>query len=492
MTDKQEPAATRVLDDDHTRLIVREELEELRVGNVIRDRFVIEGKLGEGGMGQVFLARDRQAEKTHPHVALKVLGASFKDHPQAFAALRREATQSRLLTHPNIVAVFDFDRAGDHVYMVMEYLKGQALDVLISNRPQGSQLAEVWHYIEGIGRGLEYVHQKGIVHADVKPRNVLVTENGDVKVLDLGIARTLDENQFAAGTTTRFDPAMLGALTPQYASPEMFEGLQPKPQDDLFALGCITYELLTGRHPFERRSSVEARSMNMVAQRPHGLRKRQWKALAAALAFSRSDRPASVGDFLQALSPQRKSGSPLPWIAVAAVLVLAVGTQAWMQYGVSDEDLVEGMLEQYPLASADVMSTDDAKMYLQAGAEMHSLGHQALVESDHETGLSLLTDPMSGAWRNYWLVLTKAQDPEQRRQAASDGLRLAHDLRDAAAGLSQEPQSLPARLRLVCAGLDIVAEPDLMRTFLDAVDADVSAVRNTPSCVKLLERSQSR
>jgi|GEM_PF-2167307 len=485
-----DPDATSVLqpDEDRTRLIVREVLPELQIGQVLRDRFVIEGKLGEGGMGQVFLARDRQAEKTHPHVALKVLGASFKDHPHAFAALRREATQSRTLTHPNIVAVFDFDRAGDSVYMVMEYLKGQSLDVLISNRPQGSRLQDVWTYVEGIGRGLEYVHRKNIVHADVKPRNILVTENGDVKILDLGIARTLDENQLAAGTTTRFDPAVLGALTPQYASPEMFEGLEPRPQDDLFALGCITYELLTGQHPYERRSAIEARAMGLEPKRPSGLRNRQWSALRKALAFGRAERPATADEFLQGMSPKRASGSPWPWIAVAAVLVIALTTQMWMQYGVSDEELVAMLLEQHPLESASVATSQEAATWAKQGEEMHAMGREQLALKEYDYALALLTDPATSAWRSYELVLRHAPDETSRQTAGENSLLLVRDLKEAAALVPAAPQDLPLRLRLVCSGLEIVQEPELMDVLLDVAATDISAVRSVPGCVRLLER----
>lgn len=490
MTEHDDAATAAAGDDDRTRLIVRETIRELSVGQVLRDRFVIEGKLGEGGMGQVFLARDRQAEKTHPHVALKVLGATFKDHPQAFAALRREATQSRTLTHPNIVAVYDFDRSGDYVYMVMEYLKGQSLDVLIGNRPQGSRLSEVWPYIEGIGRGLEYVHRKNIVHADVKPRNVLVTENGDVKVLDLGIARTLDENQLVAGTTTRFDPATLGALTPQYASPEMFEGLAPRPQDDLFALGCITYELLTGQHPYDRRAAIEARAAGMEPKRPPGLRNRQWKALRAALAFNRAERPATVDEFLRGLNPQRASGSPWPWIAVAVVLVVALGVQVWMQYGVSDEQLIANVLEQFPVDTGNLASAEEVDTWAQQAREFHDMGKAELQQREYDRALYTLLDPMVGASRVYWLILTRAPDEASRQRAAAGSLQIARDLRDAAAALSTEPRDLPTRLRLVCSGLEIVEEPDLMKTFLDAVDSDMAAVKNNATCTKLLERSR--
>ncbi len=475
-------------DDDRTRVVFREVVEQLKVGDNLRDRFVIERVLGEGGMGQVFLARDRQAEKSNPFVALKVLGASFRDHPQAFAALRREATQSRTLTHPNIVAVFDFDRAGDHVYMVMEYLKGQALDVLIGNRPEGGKLTEVWPLIEGIARGLEYVHQKNIVHADVKPRNVMVTENGEVKVLDLGIARTLDENQAGSGTT-RFDPDTLGALTPQYASPEMFEGQQPRPQDDIFALGCIAYELLTGKHPYDRRTALEARSMRLEPKRPVGLKTRQWKVLKASLAMQRADRPATVTEFIRALSPQGSGTSAWPWIAVAVILSVVLGSQYFLSLGVSDEELINDLLEQYPLDPASIADQEQITGWEEQAALSHKMGTDSLSEGSVERGLNMLLTGGTAAFKPYRLILTRAQLQESRKQAGTNILRMVREVHAVATSLESRHEALADRISLVCSGLKVMNEPELQQYFMQLVDSDANAVRENPVCAELLDRS---
>jgi len=488
MTDRPDSTIEESPDDDRTRVVIREVVEQLKLGDVLRDRFVIERVLGEGGMGQVFLARDWQAEKSNPFVALKVLGASFRDHPQAFAALRREATQSRTLSHPNIVSVFDFDRAGDHVYMVMEYLQGQALDVLISNRPEGNKLAEVWPLIEGIARGLEYVHQKNIVHADVKPRNVLVTENGEVKVLDLGIARTLDESQASSGTT-RFDPDTLGALTPQYASPEMFEGQRPRPQDDIFALGCIAYELLTGKHPYDRRTAIEARSMQLVPKRPPGLKTRQWKALKASLAMQRADRPATVTDFIRAVSPQGSAASPWPWIAVVLVLSGVLGSQYFLSLGVSDDDLIDDLLDQYPLDPAAIADQEQIVGWEEQAAFFHKMGTDYLAQGSVERGLYTLLTGSSTAFRPYLEILTRAESPANRRQAGANVLRMVREVQGVALSLEAKPEAKADRISLVCSGLKVMNEPGLQQMFMQLVDSDANAVRENPVCVELLDRT---
>jgi len=488
MSDTPDNTRSDAQDDDRTRVVVREVVEQLRVGDVLRGRFVIERVLGEGGMGQVFLARDRQAEKSNPFVALKVLGASFRDHPQAFAALRREATQSRTLTHPNIVSVFDFDRADDHVYMVMEYLKGQALDVLIGNRPEGGQIAEVWPLIEGIARGLEYVHQKNIVHADVKPRNVMVSENGEIKVLDLGIARTLDESQASSGTT-RFDPDTLGALTPQYASPEMFEGQRPKPQDDIFALGCIAYELLTGKHPYDRRTAIEARSMQLAPKRPAGLKSRQWKVLKASLAMQRADRPSTVTEFIRGLSPHGSGTSAWPWIAVATIMFVVLGSQYFLSLTVSDEELIDDLLEQYPQDVTDLADPAQVTDWEERAALFHDMGTNYLAEGNVATGLNTLLTGSSAAVRSYEHILTRSESAASRQQAGANVLRLIREVHAAAESLETKPDALADRISLICSGLKVMNEPELQQAFMQLVDSDANAVRENSVCAELLDRS---
>ncbi|NJN50507.1 MAG: serine/threonine protein kinase [Gammaproteobacteria bacterium] len=221
------------------------------VGDVIRDRFRLERVIGEGGMGRVFVASDLNREAygdKDPEVAIKFLGADFAAHPQAAIALQRETRNSQRLSHPNIVKVFDFDRTPDHVFMTMELMRGEPLDRQVAEHgPNGIPFDEAWPIISGMGAGLAHIHAAGLVHADFKPNNVFVARDGTVKILDLGIARVFeDENR--TRLATRFDASALGALTPEYASCEMFEGQSADPRDDVYALACVTYLLLTGRH----------------------------------------------------------------------------------------------------------------------------------------------------------------------------------------------------------------------------------------------------
>ncbi len=293
----------------------------VRVGSILKDRFVIEAELGRGGMGAVFRARDLrrvEARDPHPHVAVKVLSGAFQAHPRAFVALQRETDKAQKLAHPNIVTVYDFDRDGELFFMTMELLEGQSLDRLIgAEGAAGLQAAKRVPVLRAIAAGLAYAHEKGIVHSDMKPQNVFLTDDGRVKLLDFGIARAA--SSIGAAADSAFDAGELGALTPAYASPEMLEGQEPEPADDVYSLGLIACELFSGKHPFMRQRATEARDAGLRPPRPPGLNARQWRTVAAALQFERSKRVPDASRFLQ-----RFDGLSVLARSLLAVLLLTV------------------------------------------------------------------------------------------------------------------------------------------------------------------------
>lgn len=297
-------------------------------GDVLNDRFVLEERIGTGGMSSVYKALDRrklEANDRNPYVAVKVLNVEFRARPDSLIALQREAKKSQSLAHPNIVRVYDFDRDGPTVYMTMEYLAGEPLaKVLRSPKFQGMETAEAMRILEAMGSALTFAHDNRIVHADFKPGNVILTSNGHVKVIDFGIARAFQRPDETDQEATRFDPGSLGALTPTYASPEMLEHQEPDPRDDIYALACITYEMLTGRHPFGRMQATEARDGGLQLERRPKLTRRQYKALKAALSFDRQKRTPSVAQFLREIrpEPQVAVSAPLYKIVRAAAMVL--------------------------------------------------------------------------------------------------------------------------------------------------------------------------
>lgn len=307
----------------------------LEPGAVVKDRFVLESVLGQGGMGVVFRAVDRRKEEARdrdPYVAIKILSEEFRRHPNALIALQREARKAQTLAHPNVITVHDFDRDGTTVYMTMELLDGDPLNkVIAEHKLRGLPADEALRIVRGAAAALAYAHEKGIVHSDFKPGNVFVTRDGGVKVLDFGIARAVRTRPVATGDETAFDVGELGALTPAYASPEMLEGQEPVPADDVFALAIVACELLTGRHPFDRMPADEAVREGLKPP-SFALKRRQRKALAKALSFDRQMRHADAAAFLRDLdgpSPLRKAayGSALVAMATVAAYGLYYGNQ---------------------------------------------------------------------------------------------------------------------------------------------------------------------
>lgn len=299
--------------------------EELGPGMTIKGRFVLQEVVGRGGMGVVFRALDQRKEEAqdrNPFVAIKVLNEEFKRHPESLKALQREARKSQSLAHPNVVNVFDFDRDGATVFMTMEFLDGKPLNQLLREELEhGLELADALPIIQGMAQALAYAHKNGVVHSDFKPGNVFLNRDGAVKVFDFGIAQAAKHlDGQTADDHTLFDAGSLGALTPAYASLEMLQGEEPDPRDDLYALGCVAYELLTGRHPFNKLPADEAQKKQLKPAPVRGLSRQQQRALERALAFKREERSPSVDSFLRELTEKRRARWPF---ALAAVLVLA-------------------------------------------------------------------------------------------------------------------------------------------------------------------------
>lgn len=294
---------------------------------ILNKRFVLEYILGAGGMGTVYQARDLrkiEANDHNPHVAVKVLNNNFKDHPDAFVALQREASRSQLLSHPNIVTVHDFDRDGNVIYMTMELLNGEDLDVFIRKNDAGLPVDQAYPIILDYCQALIYAHKKNIIHSDLKPGNIFITENG-TKVLDFGIARITKESSIEHD----FDAGSLGAITPAYASLEMLNDMNdPHPSDDVYAAGIIAYELLAGKHPYNRKPANEAYAEKLEPEYIKGLSKRQWHSLESALKLTRDERATSIEELLSGFT--EKKHAPALKIIGAVLLCIIL----WQSYQV--------------------------------------------------------------------------------------------------------------------------------------------------------------
>ena len=300
--------------------------ENLGPGVTLKDRFVLLEKLGQGGMGVVFKAKDLlkvEAQDKDPYVAIKVLTDAFKKYSGSFIALQREASKAQRLAHPNIATVYDFDRDGNTVFMTMEFLQGKPLNQLIkelSKKPL--KLDHALHIIEELCSGLAYAHEKLLIHSDFKPGNCFLLNDGHVKLLDFGIARAstqTDEEREA----TMFDPAKLSAVTPAYATPEMFAGMNPDPRDDIYGLACVAYQLLAGgKHPYNKVASPKIKELGIKPKPIKGLNRRQQKTLMKALTVVREDRIDDVEKFAEGM---RSKKSHTKTILLATLFIAVIG-----------------------------------------------------------------------------------------------------------------------------------------------------------------------
>ncbi len=329
-------------------------IPDLEVGSILKDRFTIEAVLGRGGMGVVYRAIDLRKQETgdrDPYIALKVLSEKFRRDPRMVMALQRESRKSQTLAHPAIATVYDFDRDGDVVYLTMEVLQGQPLDEVIKEYPDGMDSNKAIKIMRGLCLGLAYAHNKNIIHSDFKPGNVFLTDEGNTKILDFGIARAAPANTFGNSSTlpgadrgvdkmaesagVDFDAGDLGALTPAYASCEMFEQKDPHPADDVYALAIVCYQLLTGKHPFRFAPATAAREEQMVPAPIPGLKRRQWKAIVKGLSFERETRTQHAADFLAELD-----GSSKFRLALGASVLLLATTGGYLAYDQYQQALV--------------------------------------------------------------------------------------------------------------------------------------------------------
>ncbi|MDZ7685032.1 MAG: serine/threonine-protein kinase [Gammaproteobacteria bacterium] len=297
-------------------------------GRLLKNRFVLEEKIGSGGMGDVYKAldlRQQEAQERNPYIAIKILNEEFARHKDAFMSLQREATRTRGIPHPNIMAVYDFDREGDTVFMSMELLDGQPLDDYLRAHPEGVSVEDAWQIIDGICQGLSRAHGAGIVHSDFKPGNIYYAGDKTAKVFDFGIARAVANpgELKADGEKTVFDAGSLGALTPTYASYEMLVGKDPTKSDDVYAVALVAYELFTGRHPYDRTPADKALERGLEPEPVPFLKRRQWRALKKGLALTAEDRYHSIDEFHADMFSE---GLPVfRYAAVAAVLIASVG-----------------------------------------------------------------------------------------------------------------------------------------------------------------------
>ena len=305
-------------------------------------------KIGEGGMGEVFRALD---SRLHREVAVKILPPHVADDPDRRARFDRESRAVAALSHPNILAIFDVGVAGPVTYAVTELLEGESLREHLSNGPL--PVRKAIEIAVQVARGLSVAHDKAIVHRDLKPENVFILNDGRVKILDFGLARTATD---AAVTTTGTEPGVVMG-TVGYMAPEQVRAQPVDARTDLFALGIVLHEMLSGRRPFQRETPAETTTAILRDDPPellgtrseisptlnsivrHCLEKnpaerfQTARDLAFALEALSGSATAISSEAAQATPMARRGRWLWPLAAAVAVLMATTGVLVWQRMG---------------------------------------------------------------------------------------------------------------------------------------------------------------
>jgi serine/threonine protein kinase len=231
----------------------------MKEGDLLNQRYQLLERLGSGGMAEVYRARDLMLERS---VAIKVLRADYSSDKEFQERFRQEARAAANLSHPNIVTVHDFGLDNGQLFIVMEHIPGTDLKSLLRKRGRLSVDEAIPLMVQACA-GIGYAHRAGLVHCDVKPHNLLITPDRRLKVTDFGIARAL--STIHPGDR---DDVVWGS--PQYFSPEQARGQAPSPASDVYSLGVMLYEMLTGTLPFTATTAEELARMH-IHSRPHPL-----------------------------------------------------------------------------------------------------------------------------------------------------------------------------------------------------------------------------
>src|SRR6059058_2756755 len=223
------------------------------IGSFVDHRYKVVSRLGSGGMADVYLAEDEQLGRK---IALKLLHRRFAEDPDFVERFRREAQAAAGLQHPNVVGVYDRGGYDGTYYIAMEYVPGRTLKQLVREEAPLDPVRAIDLVCE-ILKAVRFAHRHGVIHRDLKPHNVIVDESDHAKVTDFGIARAGASDMTETGS-------ILG--TAQYLSPEQAQGLAVSPSSDLYSIGVILYELLTGAVPFEGETAVAIAFKQVSAQ----------------------------------------------------------------------------------------------------------------------------------------------------------------------------------------------------------------------------------
>jgi beta-lactam-binding protein with PASTA domain/predicted Ser/Thr protein kinase len=293
-------------------------MSEFESGHIIDGRYRVLHRLGAGGMADVYLAKDQQLDR---EVALKLLHRRFAEDPGFVERFRREAQAAASLQHPNVVSVFDRGTVEGTYYIAMEYLPGRTLKRLIREEAPLETNRAIDLTVQML-KAARFAHRRGVIHRDLKPHNVIVDDNDHVKVTDFGIARAGASDMTETGS-------IMG--TAQYLSPEQAQGHAVSAPSDLYSIGIVLYEMLTGRVPFDGESpvSIALKHVSEAPVPPSQINPEIPSALEQvvmwALNKDPADRPADADQFIMALEQVRDALAAPPGETTASMRAIAAG-----------------------------------------------------------------------------------------------------------------------------------------------------------------------
>ncbi|MGY2185168.1 Serine/threonine-protein kinase PknA [compost metagenome] len=287
--------------------VLTSQARTIELPDVLVGRYRLERLLGAGGMGVVYRARDLLHEQfgdPEPYVALKMLGEELAESPDASALLYSEFAMTRRLHHPNVLRLhsFEVDTCCRRAFFTMELMRGLTLDRLLCDRPLGLSWPELRDIALPLLDALAHSHSRGVLHGDLKPSNVMVSEDG-VRLFDFGLGQSMEGVMPGLAQLSR---NRINAWTPGYAAPELLEGQPLSTGTDIYAVACVLYELAGGKHPFNRLPSIRARDERLDREllAPRTLPKHCWPALRAALSFDASQRIITVPELYDSFNWQ--------------------------------------------------------------------------------------------------------------------------------------------------------------------------------------------
>jgi serine/threonine-protein kinase len=317
-------------------------MAEIGPGTIVDGRYHVLSRLGSGGMADVFLAEDQQLGRK---VALKLLHRRFAEDPDFVERFRREAQAAAGLQHPNVVGVYDRGSFDDTYYIAMEYLSGRSLKQLVRQEAPLDPIRAIDITVQ-ILKAARFAHRRGVIHRDLKPHNVIIDDSGNAKVTDFGIARAGASDMTETGS-------IMG--TAQYLSPEQAQGHAVSAGSDLYSIGVVLYELLTGRVPFDAESAVTI-ALKHVSETPPsptqlhaGIPPELEQVVMWALNKDPADRPQDADQFIAALEHVKSSLLAAErGQRTSAMAAVAVGA-----YRAAAAEPVAGAVAAAPLVVAD-------------------------------------------------------------------------------------------------------------------------------------------